>query len=831
MYKAIAKCDDSYAIINLDNNEVEALSLKDTCILMYFGIAIEGLAVSSTGDLIETCTIEALTEADIQDEDELYEDDMDFDFESDFDEFLEDEEYDEELDEEYYDDLEEEEEYEDLEEYDEEDDLGADWDEYTYDLEPEFEETKVSKLHKLLNPAQVKLLKSYYLWFSRRLFTDAQKDPTFGMKDKSRIATKTANLDALRNSGGMWKYAGFIDTGYDGGGYCTLGHKLRYMHIAWDVTDTDLEQVFFGEDYNQDIESALDSESCIIFGIKCISDFFEVDAECLASLKKAQTDSIKDMELMYDIFEEGNYETAAQSFSAMDEIVKVLLVKETKKKLAGKENECIIDPALLSYYKQFRAENMLVPQSLIYSIRDAVVGHSGGKFTQETWYDRFDYDLKSTFKERLNYIIGKGTSRVLTTQGGMYSETVNCVPAIWFMYWFGYKCCGYYEYDGEKYARDGGRAKAVIKAYNRKKYILSCFTQSFTMESAKQMLELYDASNCPSKLYDTYSSVYDSDLSYLARNNKSDFRLLGSEWELKDALFKPQKELCKYKKTVDIPEVIDKIKRTVSSVEYEIEKLIKLSIQKNLFIRCIYDEDGKSLTGQASEYRDNIGSIEIKCELYISFTLRADIIVGDNYVNVLRNDDGFMVYNASSKKYWGVNVDTTPLEQACIDKRKKYIDKVVEGHDKLIQKESKVDEDAKVDNITEVTSEDALNYLLNADLDEVQHKTGATKFSWHAQVLESVKLSNKEPSRKQMYYLNQLYEFLTGNKVAREIETGKYDINDYPDYLKAIKFVLSSDDNSFVSTVCKSVNKYGTFTEKQRKYLEEALQMYEESKK
>ena len=116
-------------------------------------------------------------------------------------------------------------------------------------------------------------------------------------------------LDSLK-SNGDWRYAGWLDTGGTQYGYtCTLGHPLRYLHLAWDITIGDIEECFFGEEYNVDYEKIIQSNHCIVFGSKCIGDFFEVDKECVAALRRTQTDSLKDMALLYDIYSSEDVES------------------------------------------------------------------------------------------------------------------------------------------------------------------------------------------------------------------------------------------------------------------------------------------------------------------------------------------------------------------------------------------------------------------------------------------------------------------------------------------------------------------------------------------
>lgn len=242
-YKIIAKNDDAYAIQDTSTGEIEALTGKYIEIALNYGLEIDGASLNENGSVVFSDSIQDFV---IEDDEEEYDE-----------EDYEEEEYEEEEEDYEYDidaDCEDEEEYEeeeDEEEYEiEDDDYDYEEDEYT-------KESSVGKLYSYLSEEQIKILKRYYLWFSQRIFSTAQKDPTLGMKDMRRLQAKQKDLASLRNLGGMWHYAGFIDTGYDGGGYCTLGHKLRYMHLAWDVSISDIESAFFGDEYTAEFEDVI----------------------------------------------------------------------------------------------------------------------------------------------------------------------------------------------------------------------------------------------------------------------------------------------------------------------------------------------------------------------------------------------------------------------------------------------------------------------------------------------------------------------------------------------------------------------------------------------
>lgn len=83
-----------------------------------------------------------------------------------------------------------------------------------------------------------------------------------------------------------WYYAGYVDTGKLGGEHCSMGHALRYVHYAANSK----------------------TDETIKFGIKCISDFFNIDP---AKLKMIQNGFVQINEMANQIiekFKKGGYD-------------------------------------------------------------------------------------------------------------------------------------------------------------------------------------------------------------------------------------------------------------------------------------------------------------------------------------------------------------------------------------------------------------------------------------------------------------------------------------------------------------------------------------------
>ena len=70
-----------------------------------------------------------------------------------------------------------------------------------------------------------------------------------------------------------WKYKGYYDSGYRGADHCSLGHALRYVHIA----------------ENQK------TKEIVKFGIKCVSDFFNITPAQIKFIKQGFNEANKEI--------------------------------------------------------------------------------------------------------------------------------------------------------------------------------------------------------------------------------------------------------------------------------------------------------------------------------------------------------------------------------------------------------------------------------------------------------------------------------------------------------------------------------------------------------
>lgn len=133
-------------------------------------------------------------------------------------------------------------------------------------------------IYEGLNSKQMTVVKSYFRWRSKVLFEE---------KNAPRVLranpSKTRVLADLMGDARDWYYDGTVDTGKVGGSHCELGHALRYEHYA----------------------SSPSLKRSIVFGSKCMSDFFEVDQVVLKEIMLAQEFLLKEIKVVVFIMKTG----------------------------------------------------------------------------------------------------------------------------------------------------------------------------------------------------------------------------------------------------------------------------------------------------------------------------------------------------------------------------------------------------------------------------------------------------------------------------------------------------------------------------------------------
>lgn len=230
-------------------------------------------------------------------------------------------------------------------------------------------EAYVNKLYSYLNDEQLDVLKRYYLEFSQVEFNNHNSG-------KLKIASrKKKELDQLKGAEGNWVYGGFIDTGRVCGGKCTLGHALRYVHIAWDTRQRDLESLYFMKLDAEGLEKLLSQPYVLAFGEKCMGDFFEVDKECIGAVKKAQIESLKDMEKLTYLYESGLYSESLGAFKVAEEVLEGVdkQVALAQLGIGGAEWKDPYLQVLLSHFNAFKKARLIYSETLLRRLQSVLL--------------------------------------------------------------------------------------------------------------------------------------------------------------------------------------------------------------------------------------------------------------------------------------------------------------------------------------------------------------------------------------------------------------------------------------------------------------------------
>lgn len=770
MFKLVGIMGDLFAVQDTDDEVIDILPKSKICKCLNLGLQIGGITQISSCEFEYSDEYFPKAEEDKDEYDEDYgyndvefEDDEDdddsygVDYNSDdFDDGYSNEDSGEDYGDDY--------DNEDEEEYDEAFDDGYS----DEDFGVEEEVSTVNKLYSYLNDEQIKLLKRYYLWFSQRIFDEGQKQKrTLQVTNNPRKLQKQKELNAMRNQGGMWAYAGFIDMGYRGADYCTMGHPLRYVHLAWDISVSDIETSFFGESYDTDIEEVINSNNCIKFGIDCISDFFEIDKEYTDKLKRAQREAIKDMDFMCQYYEEGIADEVIASFTVTDDLVNNIAKVDARGLLVGGESyKCIIPKSLSSFYRQFRQLNLVVPKSLVQEIRDNLIGWTEHKFIgwrEPKW---------GTVDNVLNAVVGTKTKK-FDINGLSYSGYKRAFQD-YLVEFLQLKSCGYYEYNAENFKEEGGASKPVrsqlwaIHNSVKKKFWADA---EYTFDYVRKLLdlevamagldELIGVYSTPTSSYNSSENIYYMDTAIVDLNNsyireydeKNDTNLYDWIWELK-SISRGTSNICRieYNKNHKLVDFLASLNEKIQLLENEKDKYFEFAINK---VQKEIDDRNEQLE------KERLARLERE-----------------------RKED---------------------------EERERAKQAEAEAKEKASKLSDEEIRQYCIDNASKVKDDKKLKFALT--------------------VLDTVKKTGK-CSPKQMYYIGQIYEKLTGVQVEDKRQASKVQLDDRKDIEQAVDTVLADpslleneEDKEKVYAILTSIKKYRTISERQMKYAEIALKV------
>ena len=731
MYKVVGTYNSMYAISDEETGELDMFTeweirLLLTCMCQLQDSNGNPMKLNADGTLEGYVTDMSSAMNDSSDEDDTSEDDVEYD------------EYDE------YEEVDDEDEYEeDDEEYEEDDD--------DYEEEDDEYSSTVTKLYSYLTPEQIEILRKYYLWYSQRIFTDAQKDPTLGMKNQAALQRKKGNLQVLRNTGGLWHYAGFLDLGYKGAGYCTLGHPLRYMHLAWDVTYSDIDTAFFGESYDNKYEDVIESDHCIKFGIKCISDFFEVSSECVSAMQKAQRETLKDMALLYEYYSNNQQDEVNKTFDRIDEIFRPVLKRVLRAKMFGaKESDYSFSIPLLHFMMQFRDAHLVPPKSLIQEFRDKFIGWDSHKF-----YGTLSSPRRSVFFKNLALLYNDKESLELLEKDLQYQFHVMD----YFRVMYTYEICGWYKYNADTNKDEGGTSRVV---------------KSELMNLYRQIEVIFGR---PLYTFDESVKV----LKFFGLVAKHD----NGVYKFKYPLVDTSGEMWK---VIDEPDSVPAKVVSKEILGYQ-DEAFKEAFKGVLFLGSWSDD----------------------------YRLQREI------KNMLSDNGLEETINTLMKRAEVVDLGKEAFERYLFDNAKSKVDvhnaEVLAEQARLQEEERRREEAAKEapKKAEDMEDSEIVEYLRGVDM------SADPRLSFASQVLDTLKTQRFPPTARQMKFLIQAYNRVTGQ------EAEKLQLSDRQDLAKAIDWAVTQRPRELqpkTIQICESIKKYGSISERQLKYAEDALELF-----
>lgn len=152
-----------------------------------------------------------------------------------------------------------------------------------------------NNIYTSLSTEQRELIKEYFRWRSKLIFDENKASKVLRTK-----LNKAKKLMDLMGNATDWVYDGTVDTGYKGGGYCELGHPLRYEHYAY----------------------SWGLKKHIIFGSTCMSDFFELDEAVLKQIINAQEVILKEIKSIIFVMQTDRQAAYSEQYSDLWDVMK-----------------------------------------------------------------------------------------------------------------------------------------------------------------------------------------------------------------------------------------------------------------------------------------------------------------------------------------------------------------------------------------------------------------------------------------------------------------------------------------------------------------------------
>lgn len=887
----------NYAVYDSETNEVEAINGSDLKLCLSVGLSVAGTYLNDKGDIVYTEEyFPKQLEFDDEDEDD-YDDYDDYEEDEDYsDDYSDDEEYEDDYDD--YEDSDEEE-YEDSDDedydygdYDDTDDSFASQREYTP------EDSTMSKLFSRLSGEQVAVLQEYYLYMSQRIFDLKTGNAQLTLR-------KSDDLKALKNTGGTWHYAGFIDMGYKGSSvcpncysnmtrhaissccetpiisyrngdsfrtyngtcdccgarcsavvrkvalrtidrtnqngvvcdvcnneleqsshYCTFNHPVRFMHVAWDVSKTDIEVGLFGQLATQKLEDIIDSNNCIKFGLDCIADFFDIpkDSEAFKALKDVQDTCVNDMKSLETLY--ANYSDVNEvnkDFTILDGYAKIIGAYNIRASFLG--DEVMIPEKLITSYTKMRQLGMIPPKSLIQYIRDYILDWKTHKFTDKSKkYPTLIHSVGSIHgvlsNSRMDKVSNVSLSKLVSKCFGKEADFLSKFILVTMNNDFHFCDNFHYRYD--------------VSFFNR--LVANYITVLFTYE----ICGFYKYNALPSSFPNASS---DEGGSSRDEFGKHAVELKNTYYNLEKYFFKDFSYDCDFfMKLVKLYSMLDIVHNQLDVTKY------------NSNTYSVNEVDNKDVYSVSSTERYSSSVIEKYCtKNNVNYS---DLTLIISFINSYRNTDNFSIFPGQQRVGRVTNLSDNTIDenitrleelinlfnthkdsfsefqlaniQAYVDKKNAEVGEEVKrkAEEMRLKEEARQQAQADLDNVK--SEKEVIAWLATQDLSGV-----SSKYDFAKKLVNQLSDSGKEPSSKQFYYIKPLFEEVSKKQFNSAPQTSeKVNLSDRKDIEEAIDYCLSNKDkldSDRTASILQSIKRMGTISERQMKYAEQALSIFNET--
>lgn len=659
--------------------------------------------------------------------------------------------------------------------------------------------------------------------------------------------------------------------------YTTFGDQVRYVHILWNIEDSDLETDFYGQLVNNSLEKVLESKKCIKFGLDNAAKMLGIAKGSLAyqALQLAQKASIEDIAEMYAQLSSTSYkinnteidyymtttpeqlktqvgQNRTVGLQATLDFVNKLKFGNVKNKIVNGSKQAekegtdfteIIEPKALTLFDEFVKQDLIPPRTLVLLIRDQFCGWKSHYFGNRTK----NQDTKALGKREFRWL-GKDSQyseymlNSITTYFGELKDLTDLLSSD-----LSTRTGNYLNYTQEKngytqkdldylylYKNDRSLYGMIRKYTEIYLQFLVCGIYAYTGTSPNTT-ELY-------KNLSAYTDAYTNALAQIRSMFFSDVdytpEYLGKLNDLLAHIRERKESLKPYKVPIKQTDENGFYKDAVDS-EYELLS----EYYKGTYRVSSYDMMGKLLSeyGETIKEPNFVDAFSVVYRMFYTKTRLFRSIIGKTIDEYTHELDVFMDL---------IDNNADGFNQFCIDRWQKDIDalnddiriRMAEDDEKekklQLEKEEKETKAKEVENIN--TVKEMLDYLANKDFSEMpEYLSDGKPLTFHVSILDTVLHSKREPSSAQLYRIKTLFKDYTGvDKDFTKNESGtektSFEIGEIQNFEEMLDYFSEHEDlfktlSPITKKIFDSVVKYKKVSKKQANYIKVLPKIYQEN--